>query len=462
VIVSYNVLAILSCVLSAFTAYRLCLRLTKCVLPAVAGGYLYGFSSYEFGQLLGHLNLTLVFLMPVMIHVALRRRDSEISRRLYVVAMALLLILQAGLSTELLFEFLALAAVLLICARFLGSIEGRSSIDCLVLETVGAGILAFVVGFPFFYYALFSGEFPKGVAPYWDLYAQDFLNTFIPTTATWLGHNDFKALSAKFSGGGVVGDDGYLSIPLIIAFLAWVLGRERNRLLTRLVLIAAAVSFVASLGAHLYIAGKRTMPLPFYLVQHAPIFNDLLPSRIAVFTSLAVAIGIAMWLAQPTGRIIGRWIVVLLAALMIFPNVAPSFYGVAPRNPRFFSAGLYKKYLTPGETVMMLPFGYNDVSTLWQAETGFAFYMPEGYVGQVVPPPFGTESIVGELQLNSPPSPPALESFIRQHYVSHVVVDVAAQDAWLAVLSSMGLHSEQIGGVRIYTVPGESRVSRNA
>ncbi len=367
--------------------------------------------------------------------------------------MALLVVLQAGLSTELLAECVGFGVVILICGRFLSSDSRRGQIDGLMLETVGAGVLAFVVAFPFFYYALFSGEFPKGVGPYWDVYAQDILNVVFPTEATWLGHNDFKSLSATYVGGGVTGDDGYLSIPLVIAFLVWALGVERRSLLTRLALIVAALSFLAALGAHLHIAGKQTVTLPFDWLQHLPIMNDLLPSRIALFTSLAIAIGIAAWLARPTGHVAARWLVVALAVVMLFPNVTSSLYGVTPRNPKFFSTDLYRHYLAPGETVLVLPYGYNDVLTLWQAEAGFDFYMPEGYVSQVVPSPFNTETTTAELTANVPPSTPALESFIRQHYVSHVVVDVTAQNTWQNVLAGVGLHGERIGGVLLYTVP---------
>lgn len=105
-IFSYNALSIASPALSALTAYLLCRRLVGRELPAVAGGYLFGFSSYEFAQLMGHMHLVTIFLIPVMVHVALRRVDREISRRVYVVVMALLLILQAGLSTELLLSLI--------------------------------------------------------------------------------------------------------------------------------------------------------------------------------------------------------------------------------------------------------------------------------------------------------------------------------------------------------------------
>jgi hypothetical protein len=175
-----------------------------------------------------------------------------------------------------------------------------------------------------------------------------------------------------------------------------------------------------------------------------------------VFTSLAVAIGIAAWAARPAGRSVvraGRWLVIALAVVMLWPNIPSSLYGVPPSNPRFFATDLYKRYLSPGETVLILPFSYNDVSTLWQAEANFYFYMPEGYVGQFAPQPFATETVTDQLLANVSPSGAALGGFIRQHYVSHIVVDAATQGAWLTALSNMGLHGERVGGVLLYTVP---------
>jgi hypothetical protein len=451
-IFSYNILAIASPVLSSLTAYLLCRRLVQRELPAVAGGYLFGFSSYVFAQLTGHLNLTLIFLIPVMVHVALRRVDREISLRAYVIVMALLFILQAGLSTELLAECIGFGAVILIFARVLVPPQYRSLIDGLALETAGAGIAALIVGSPFFYYALFSGEFPKGVGSYWDVYAQDLLNPFFPTITTSLGHNEFQSLSLTY-GSNLTENDGYLSIPLVIAFLVWALGGERRRLLNKLVLVVAAVSVIAALGAHLHIAGHQTVVLPFALVQHLPIFNDILPTRIVLFTSLAVSVGIAAWLNKRTGRVLGRWFIVLLGAVMLFPNVTTVLYGVRPHNPRFFSTAMYRSYLSPGENVLVIPFASNDVSTLWQAEADFSFYMPEGYVSGIIPAPFDEEPTVSHLEQNTPPVPAELMSFVRGHYISHIVVDMASAGPWPDVLAQMGLQGRSVGGVLLYTVP---------
>ncbi len=461
-VVSYNLLSLASVTLSALTAYLLCRRLVGREFPAIMGGYLFGFSSYNFGQLTGHLNLTLIFLIPVMVHVALKRMDQELSVRAYVVLVALLLILQAGLSTELLAVSVGLGAVAVTSAFFLTQRSQRARIGRLILETAGAGVLAAVVASPFLYYALFSGGFPEGATGYWDVYAMDLLNPFFPTIGTWLGHQEFLSLSTTYVGGGVTGDDGYLSTPLMIAFLIWAFGVERRHILTKLVLIIATLSFIASLGAHLHIAGLQTVALPFYWLQHWPILNDLLPSRIAVFTSLAVAIGIAAWLARPTGHVAGRWLLATLAVIMLFPNTAQSLYGAPLNDPRFFSTAEYQRYLSRGETVLILPYAADDVSTLWQAETDFYFYMPEGYVGQVTPSPFGTEAVASELARNVPPSASAFVAFLRQHYVSHVVVDTndlllpagegAAQNPWPKFLASLGLRGKRVGGVLLYPV----------
>ncbi len=453
-IASYNLLSIASPVLAAVTAYLLCRRIVRRELPAIVGGYLFGFSAYDFGHLTGQLNLTLIFLIPVMVHVVLRRVDRELSRRTYIAWMALLILLQAGLSTELLAECVAFGGILLLSSRFLVPPRQRASIDSLIAETIGAGLIALLIGSPFFYYSLFSGGLPWGTPEYWDVYAQDLLNPLFPTYATWLGHSDFFSLSTSYVGGGVTGADGYLSIPIIIGFLLWAFGERRRRTLARLVSIGAGITFLAAMGAHLHIAGHQTITLPFSWVRNLPLFRSILPSRIAVFTSLAVSIGIAAWLvAAPTGRAGRRWLVVLLGVVMLFPNITTALYGRAPHNPRFFSAAMYKRYLASGETVMVLPFGYRDMSDFWQAEAGFSFYMPEGYISQAPPAPFITEAIVNQLQLNVAPSAPALGSFIREHRVSHVIVDSSDAGAWPDVMKQLGLHGRLIGEVLLYAVP---------
>jgi hypothetical protein len=452
-VASYNVLSIASPALAALTAYLLCRRIVQRELPAVAGGYLFGFSAYVFAQLTGHLNLTLIFLIPVMVHVALRRIDREISRRAYVVSMALIFVLQAGLSTELLAESVGLGALALVSARLLVSQPRRSRMNGLFVETLVGGLIAMTLASPFLYYALFSGNFPKGAPGLSDVYGLDLLNPFFPTYSTWLGHSDFLSLGLTYEGKNVSEADGYLSIPIVFAFMLWSLGGERRSVLARLLAILTAASLVAALGSHLHIAGQQTVALPFNWVRHLPVFNNIVPSRIVLFTTLAISIGVAAWLAMPAGRVWRRWLLVIVGAIAIFPNLGVGLYDRSPINPRFFSTTMYRRYLAHGETVLAMPFGENDVSMLWQAEAGFSFYMPEGYVSGVVPPPFSGQPTVGQLVANVPPEAPALGSFIREHYVGHVVVDPTLAGPWPTLLAQLGLQGRRVGGVLLYTVP---------
>lgn len=452
-IFSYNVVAVSSPALSAFTAYLLCRRLTKRELPALVGGLLFGFSAYEFGQLLGHLNLFVTFLIPVMVHITLRRVDRELSRRAYVVWMALLLALQMGLSTELLAESVMLGMLLLICAAFMAKEPYRGRVRTAIVETVIAGLVAVAITSPFLYYALISGGFPPSNPILANMYGLDLTNLVFPTLATWLGHGHFQALSATFEHGSVAESGGYLSVAILVAFATWFFSGARRSLLGKLVAITVVVSFVMALGAHLHVAGIETVAMPFDLVKSLPIFDNLVPSRIMLFATLAIAIGVAAWLAKSGGHARARWVLVLAGVVMLVPNVERGFYGVPPTNPTFFKTKLYRRYLARNEKVLVLPFGPNDISTLWQAETGFYFYMPEGYVSSEIPSPFNVEPGVAEMYSNVPLPSSSLVAFIRAHDVTHVIVDPGLAGPWPAALAQIGLHGRQVGGVLLYDVP---------
>jgi hypothetical protein len=452
---SYNVLAVCSPALAAFTAYLLCRRLTGRELPALVGGFLFGFSSYQFAQLLGHLNLVLVFLIPVMVLVALRRVAGEMSRRSFVLAMATLLILQAGLSTELLAECVFFGAVVLVAAWLLVPRSRRTSVAQLAAEIAGSGLVAAIVISPFLYYALFSGGTPQSSPSFPNAYSLDLLNLWFPTTITWLGGHDFYLLGLTFEKGNGSEANGYLGVIPIALFLMWVLGRRRNgnRVFVGIVATGAAVSLIAALGPHLHIAGYETITLPFSWFQHLSLINNIAPGRMILFTSLALSVGIASYLAGREKRVAVGWLAILLGIVMIIPDVNRTFYGAPVNNPRFFSTALYKRYLRHDETVLVLPFALNDVSMLWQAEGGFNFFLPEGYVSGTIPPPFNSQLTTAQLFTNVVPPAAALDSFIREHRVSHVIVDPTLAGPWPGVLAQLGLSHRLIGGVMLYTVP---------
>src|ERR671934_101078 len=95
-----NVASILAPALSGWAAFLLCRRITDRVWPSVAGGYLFGFSSYEAGQIHGHINLFLVFPVALAAYLLVRRLEGSLSRRAFVGFLAAVLVGEFLISTE--------------------------------------------------------------------------------------------------------------------------------------------------------------------------------------------------------------------------------------------------------------------------------------------------------------------------------------------------------------------------
>jgi len=91
---TYNIIAMLMLPLAAFSAFLLCRRVTGAFWPSVLGGYIFGFSSYMFGEVLAHLDLVAVFPVPFIVLLTLKKLDAEISARRYAILTAALLTVQ--------------------------------------------------------------------------------------------------------------------------------------------------------------------------------------------------------------------------------------------------------------------------------------------------------------------------------------------------------------------------------
>jgi hypothetical protein len=463
-IASYNVLAIASPALSAFTAFLLCRRLIKRDVAALAGGYVYGFGSYEFARLMGNINLALVFLLPLFVLVAEMRAHQEITRRRYVIAMAVLLLAQAGLSTELLADSVALGLLALVCVRVMLPGRCRRDVDRILFETIGAGVLALIAGAPFFYYAVVKSGPGTISSAFPNVLGLDLLNPVIPTQLNALGGGTFSGLSAKFSGHYVAEADGYLGLPLIVAFVAYMIGSWRTSLLPKVLAVVSGVAFVLALGAHLYVAGHQTAPLPFDAISALPVLDNLTPNRFIVFVTLCAAIGTAGLAASARGRPTVRLAVVLLALIVPLPNLTSELYGRPPRNPPLFTTSAYRTAIAKGSTVLALPYGFEDASMLWQAQAGFWFKLAEGYLRASTPAPFDVDPAVSKMLVNTVPPAALFLAFLRRHAVRVIVVDRGDVGAdlpyggpdtspWPSYLARLGFRGRDQGGVRLYSVP---------
>jgi hypothetical protein len=475
-IFAYNVLSMLGPVLSAWFAFRLCRYVTGRWGPSLVGGYVFGFSSYVLAHLLGHPNLTLVFLVPAAVHLVLLRLDDRVSPRRFLVLMTGLITLQFLLSTEVLVTLLGFGAVAL-ALMYLLAPEHRDRIREMGPRVLGAGALSAMLVSPYLYYALKGLGSSNPSVNYVvtaDRYSADPLNYVLPTPVTWIGHGLTDSLAAKFNSidsvhGNYTEGAAYLGLPLLLIVVLF-LFVHRRRTSAKVALAMLAVVFVASLGAHLHIANpphepdgayRPSIPLPWRAVTHLPAVDRALPARFSMYVFLIAAIVVAQWLSEPARRAWARWLVAGVAVLFLIPNQALPYWRGKPTDPAFFTTRTYRDFLARDETTLVIPYGWNGNSMLWQAETGMYFRMAGGYLSSEVPDGYWRDPLV-QVLLEPPGGKPihparyrrALRDFLVRRRVGAVILAGGGSEAWAPVLESLGLRPQRAGGVVVYDVPG--------
>lgn len=449
-IVSYNLLMLASPVLAAFFAFLLCRYITRNFAASLFGGYLFGFSTYILGHMQGHLQLVLIFPIPAAVHLTLRLIDERISERRFIVLMALLLAALFLTASELTLTFVALGAIALAVASALAPTE-RQRIIRTGKSILAAGAAAAIVTSPVIYYELHGiVRFGSNIG---NIDGSDALGFLVPPNLVRLGRTYFAALSKASN---ITGSDAeavtYVGLPLALIVARYAITRWRATA-TKLLLVMLAVIVVLLLGSHLHVAGYTTIPLPWKLLDQW-LLRDVIPIRLAVYMFLIVSVIGAMWLAQPRagGWGVGKWAVAAVSIAFLVPNVSGGIWRGQEINPRFFTTHEYRRVLTRGESVLILPFGQLDSGMLWQADTDFWFRLAGGYINPVYPADYEHDALFPALFRHTQPDPRTLRSFLVRRHVGAVIVDPEMPQRWPEALAALGLKRMSLGGVWFYRV----------
>ncbi len=159
----------------------------------------------------------------------------------------------------------------------------------------------------------------------------------------------------------------------------------------------------------------------------------------------------------------------MMAALAVvasmMPNLSMNFWTSSIDVPPFFREARYAKYLTPAETLVVLPYGINGNSMMWQLQSGWYFRMAGGYAGNP-PLEFRQWPIVrvfyrvGTVAL--PAAGDQLKAFLATHSATAVLVDDREADIWRPLMETLGAPPIEAGGMTIYRVsPAELAAWRN-
>ena len=453
-VVSYNVISLLAPALSAWTAYLLCRHVTGRFWPSLVGGYLFGFSAYEVGHMLGHPNLTLVFLIPVCVLLVLARLEGRLSVRRFVLLLALCLLFQFLISAEVSLTLAVFGVLALGLAVAFAPWDRKMMLAKTGLMIGGAYVLAGVALTPYLYYFFAHRSTDIPVYPFYpSLYSIDLVNPIVPTLITRFGQQDMAAVASKLAG-NISEQSAYLGLP-VLAMLFMFAVTQWKRWTARFLLALLALVFVAALGPILHVAGTTSVAMPWRVMLHLPLVKYALPSRFMVYAFLAVAMMSAMWLSHPSSHRLARFGLAVISVAFLLPNWGSPIWHTSADTPPFFSTSMYRRYLAPGENVLVIPFGSNGNSMLWQAQTDLYFRMPEGYLTVTAPRAFAGYRILqsfysGEL---IPSYADELMRFLRANRVGAIVVDARVPGRWRDLFAPLGVPPVTVGGVMLYRVP---------
>jgi hypothetical protein len=454
-VAAWNVLMLGGPALAGLAAFCLCRELTGRFGPSLVGGYLFGFSSFMVAESLGHLHLTLNFLVPVALLLAVQRFRGDLSKRRFVGWLAAVLVIQLLFSTEATLMLVVMScAGAVVCAVFFAP-EARRVLARLLAEVVAAGAIAAAVLSPYLYYALTDVRHNSINPP--DRFSGDALNLLIPTIVTRLGRETFAPVAALFV--APPAESGlYIGLPIAVLIYLYAV-RAPASAAKRSLLAFAGVAVVLALGTRLQIAGQSTLRLPWGVATKLPLLNNVLPIRFALYLWLAVAVIVALWLALPTtGR--ASWGVAAMGVVCLVPNFGSPIWHSKLDDPPFFRDGGYRHVLRHDETILALPYGPFGFSMLWAAEAHIGVRLAGGYISPELPAGYANDPFVQAVYATGGTPPTNLAStlpgFLRRTGATRIVVSQALGAAWIAALEKLGYRGRTIGGVVVYPVAGDA------
>ncbi|HEY0002414.1 MAG TPA: DUF2079 domain-containing protein, partial [Actinoplanes sp.] len=372
----------------AFAWYLfLCRWVTGNRAAAALGGLFCGFAPGFISHANGHLNWSAGWIAPVVLWSLLKLREKGRWLRNGLV-LGLLLGTCFTIAAEGLF-FTALAGGVFIITWSLARATRAEARAALPTVLAGLGVAA-AVAFALLAYPLymhFAGpQTFAGTGFNQRHYAEDLASFFSysdRTLAAWAGlGNDLAPNPTEAT--------SFFGVPLMVLIVVtltmlWRRAEPGHRATLRALIVVGGVFLVVSLGPRLRIFDTETIPMPYALLAHLPLFDSALPLRFALV--LVGVFGVVLTMAAdtllrgPARAALGTAFVVALLPLVPLPLLTAER---AP-EPRFISAGTWKQYVSPGGVLSALPFAVNVAADgqRWQAYTmargGPQFRIPDGY-----------------------------------------------------------------------------------
>lgn len=456
-VATYNTLALLAPAMAAWTAFLLARWITDAFGPALVAGVVFGFSSFEVGHTIGHLNLTTTFAIPLCTLFVLRRYVGELARTRFLVYLTLTLSIQFLLSTELFLTLVGFGLGAAALAWWLLERDDRVALRTTTIESVCAVGLTTLVVSPYLIHAfLLTG---LSWAPTRDPIAAsaDLANFIVPRRWTWLRPPWSDEIAARFTANPVE-STAYLGLPLVAIIVLFALRRGRPWTHRLLLMLLALTAFV-SLGAWIRLAGTTIAVGVGQILSRAPVTKNALPVRLSLFVALCAALVCALWLAEQRRSPL-RWLLALTAVVALLPAPAQSFWTSDVQRSEFFTNGHAAERFAEDDTVLVLPYGKSGWSMLWQAETGFAYRIAGGRLGNLPPSEQRWRPVLQALAgaQTTPEATGQLPAFLREHGVDAiVVVPSQTRNRVERLVATLGVEPAHIADALVYQLSTRKR-----
>ncbi|HET9893460.1 MAG TPA: hypothetical protein VFQ44_00750 [Streptosporangiaceae bacterium] len=453
-VVSFNLLVVASLPVSAWAAFILCRRITCRFWPALAGGAVYGFSTYETSHVAsGQLNLAFAPLLPLIAYLVLAWWEGKLGGRAFTALLGLAMAAQFYLFIETFAGLTVVLAVALAAGYALAGRRRRPVVARLIGLTGLAYLLALVLAAPYLRAAL--EHVPPGFVRDPSGQGLDLVSLVSFQQGGALG---LKSLALAGGWHPPLPKGGYIGVPLlaIAAFLAlftW------SRRLTRFLTIMFAFVVVAALGPAVKMYGRTLFELPWHSLWYLPIVRSSFPTRLMIFGSLALAVITASFLVAPPKKLPWlyplQWLLAITGIFIVAASAATLQLSRGPGVPAFITTGEYRHYIAPGATIVVVSHTGN-AGLLWQAETNFYPRLAGGFLNEVVTRRTALPHPVANLVIGKLTKQDILRfrSFVRAARVAAILVGIHTLRKWQTVLAKLGFRRRVFGRVILYRPPG--------
>jgi hypothetical protein len=456
-VTSFNLVTLSAPVLAALAAYLVCYEVTHKFWPSLFGGWLFGFSTYEMAQLLGHLQVNFIAEVPLLLWLSILYYRGRVATPLFMVCAAALLAFEFGVGVEL-YTTTAVFSLLGLLVSYVLVKKSRRALLRIAGALAGAYAASLLVISPYLYFFIGSASGVPPIINSPERYSADLLNFFTPTPITALGGPLLAGITRHFSG-NLAENDAYLGVPLILMVCLCMWQRRRQRWVWVLAATFLLIA-MAELGPRLHILGSTTFAigivhLPWDLATKVPGLRDALPSRFAMYLSLVSAIMAALWMAAPSPHRLVRIALALVALVFLWTN--PITVSTPP-PVQLLSTKAYVGELGYRSTLLFLPYGELGDSMLWQAQDGFDYRLASG-TGTVEPGSFAKSAAVRMFISGQRPAryKEDLLVFCHRHNVTAILVTTGTEPSIKAALAQLGWRARAVGAARLYFAPKVAR-----